>query len=91
MDGGEYMGGEGRGVGDFEGGMMGQPQYQQSTAQFEQVGSAQYGQQQYQQPPVMEYSHDGTTTGLEREPGSVDEEDVHDFLKDEPEQGEKRI
>ncbi|KAI4657458.1 uncharacterized protein J4E79_007532 [Alternaria viburni] len=91
MDGGEYMGGEGRGVGDFEGGMMGQQEYQQSTAQFEQVGSAQHGQQQYQQPPVMEYSHDGTTTGLEREPGSVDEEDVHDFLKDEPEQGEKRM
>ncbi|KAI4632704.1 hypothetical protein J4E80_000061 [Alternaria sp. BMP 0032] len=94
MDGGEFMGGEGRGVGDFEGGMMGQQEYQQATAQGEQAGSAKYGQQQqqqYQQPPVMEYSHDGTTTGLEREPGSVDEEDVHDFLKDEPEQGQKRI
>jgi len=72
---------------DFEGGMMGQQQYQQ----FEQAASAQYGQQQYQRPPVIEYSHNGTATGLEREPGSVDEEDVHDFLRDEPEQGEKRI
>ncbi|KAH6872256.1 hypothetical protein BKA58DRAFT_468072 [Alternaria rosae] len=89
---GEVMGGDGRGVGGLEGDMMGQQQ-QQSTTPFEQAGGAQYGQQQpqYQQPPVMEYSHDGTAAGLEREPGSVDEEDVHDFLRDEPEQSGKRI
>jgi pentatricopeptide repeat protein len=85
----DYGGDDGRGVADMEGEMMGQ---QQSTTYFEQTRNAQYGQQQqqYQPPPVMDYSHEGTNAGLEQDPGNVDD-NVHDFLRDEPEQGGKRV
>jgi hypothetical protein len=38
----------------------------------------------------MEYSYDGPTSGLEREPGSVDEEDIHGFLSNRSDVGERR-
>ncbi|KAL1801007.1 hypothetical protein ACET3X_001349 [Alternaria dauci] len=82
---GDRMGGEGRGgVAGLEGSMMEQ---QFDTSQYEMgSGSAQYGQQQQQSA----YGRDHTTTRTGREPGSVDEEDIHGFSTNKSEVGDRK-
>jgi pentatricopeptide repeat protein len=84
---GDRIGGEGRGgVAGLEGSML---KRQLEASQYEMDSeSAQYEQQQ-QPSPVIEDGGDSTTTGTGREPGSVDEEDIHGFLTNESEVGHR--
>ncbi|KAF1837392.1 hypothetical protein BDW02DRAFT_543958 [Decorospora gaudefroyi] len=89
-------------IGDFTGSGPDQGALEETMGQQGEPGSVPYEQEpgsmidaeRYEQfPPAMEHgTGDDSDAGLQREPGSVDEEeDIHGFLTDEPVMDPRRV